>query len=112
MKFLLGGAKFNIFEYELASQEAPKRAEISQIGTRVIAQRRSKYLPGILDENFKKHPLFFDPNNGFYPGIIASMHHGNRALIFFDDGVVQYIELNSIRRVLGNDKSKHGTLNS
>lgn len=111
VKFMYGGYKKDVAEYEMAYRNVPSRAELNP-GTRVIAKRRSDDMPYIFDDKGEKVPLIASLDTELYAGILAGYHESNTEknfyLIFFDDGIVQYVPRKHIRRVLGNDGYKHG----
>lgn len=111
VEFLHDGEQMNVAEHELASENIPDHSAVSDIGTRVIAKRCSKELPYIVNDKFQRVPLLPSQDDEFYPGIIAFVS-GNRFMVFFDDGPVQFVKLDFIRRVKGDDSYNHGMCDS
>lgn len=99
--------KKDVASYELAKHVVPTDNELKK-GTRVIAARRNEELPYKLNEIGGKIELYSSTPYEFYPGILAMFHTDGRYLVFFDDGMVQYVPKSNIRRVLGNDAHNHG----
>lgn len=108
VQFFNDHTKKDVAEYELAHGQIPS-IESLLLRTRVIAARRNEDIPYKLDESGERVMLYASNSKELYPGIIASWHETDgRYLVFFDDGMVQYIPRAMIRRVLGNDEYKHG----
>ncbi|XP_031626474.1 histone-lysine N-methyltransferase eggless-like [Contarinia nasturtii] len=101
-----------VAEFELASYKEPMYMELIR-GTRVIARRDKDEMPYILDNSGEKKQLYKNECLAFYPGIVSGHHdlHG-RYLVFFDDGIVQYVSVVHIRRVLGDYGYKHAHWNA
>lgn len=107
VQFIHTAAIKQVAEYELAALGIPTYDDLKELGTRVIARRRTEDMPYRLDESNRKIQLFDSNDQDFYPGIISCLSE-SRYLIFFDDGIVQFIKPKYIRRVLGNDRHNHG----
>lgn len=97
----------DVASYELAENVVPTDDELER-GTRAIATRRTEELPYKQNARGHKIELYSSNPNEFYPGIVAARHADGRYLVFFDDGMVQYVSKSHIRRVLGNDSHNHG----
>lgn len=107
VQFIRSQEKKDIAEYELAYRTVPTNE--LYIGTRVIARRCRDLLPYQINQTGQKNNLLDSNDAEFYPGIITGADTAtNRYLTFFDDGMVQLIALNDIRRVVGNDSCNHG----
>lgn len=109
VKFIRNPQKKDVLEYELASRRIPS-VENFAAGTRVIARRRNERLPYRIDKSTgEKVLLVYSCETDFYAGVIAGFGDSG-ILIFFDDGIVQFIQnpYSDIRRVIGNYKWHHG----
>lgn len=108
-----GGFKKDVATYEMAIRRMSTLAEL-EIGTRVISKRRSEDMPYTMNHSGEQIPLITSIDSELYPGIVAGYHESqsevNQLLLFFDDGIVQYVPQNKIRRVLGNDSYNHGII--
>lgn len=71
--------------------------------------RNSRNLPYTKNDRNEKVPLIASGEGQFYPGIIARAFD-DRYCVFFDDGVVQFVQREQIRRVEGNSQYDHGNL--
>lgn len=91
-----------IWKSDIASDDIPSHEDIEKLGTRIIAKHRKAYLPYTLDTNKKRVNLIGSRNHEFYSGIIARAYDDNKYCVFFDDGVVQMVERQHIRRVEEN----------
>ena len=107
VEFFNDRTKKDVASYELAKHMVPTDSELEK-GTRVIALRRTEKLPYKLNEIGVKIELYSSDPREFYPGILAAFHTDGRYLVFFDDGMVQYVPKSHICRVLGNDAYNHG----
>lgn len=106
-----GGFKKERATYEMAIARMSKLCDLD-VGTRVISKRRSEDMPYTINDSGERVPLITITENKFYPGIVAGYHESqsehNNLLVFFDDGIVQYVTQKCIRRVLGSDSYNHG----
>lgn len=112
-------------DYCVANGAAPENFIKLKSQTRIIARRKSKFLPIETvphlspDENdsekakFTANQLFVNDDTAFYPGIMGSNTHSCRKngrwynLVFFDDGHVQYVKNADIRIVFGSYGTKY-----
>lgn len=106
MQFHNDKQKKCVASYELARNVIPNHDDLS-LGTRIIARRLNDNLPYTLDENRKKVMLYANGEHEFYPGILVRFDR-DRYLVFFDDGIIQYVLKECMRRVEGNDRYNHG----
>lgn len=107
VQFVYDNSKRDVASYELANGNIPDPNGLEK-GTRVIAARRSEELPYKLDDSGQRIGLYGNNSNELYAGIFVDFDEKGRCLVFFDDGMVQYVPLGLIRRVLGNDGHQHG----
>lgn len=106
VEFASDRTRRDVASYELAKHVVPADSELEK-GTRVVA-RRTEELPYKWSEIGVKIELYPNDPREFYPGILAAFNTDGRYLVFFDDGMVQYVPKSHIRRVLGNDAQNHG----
>lgn len=113
--------KYHLVEYENSLKKIPDYymanayphdSYIELSGqTRVIARRKSRYLPVAQRDSSGLKSLFKNDENAFYAGIIGYGSHIKDKcwyyLVFFDDGHVQYVSSRKIRQVFGNYGSKY-----
>lgn len=92
-------------EYAIAYYDPPKPNDRLGPEIRVIAKRQVNKLPFTIGPDGTEQPCNYDLN-GFYSGVISDLklkHAKQRYyLVFFDDGLTQYIPEHDIRRVYGN----------
>lgn len=102
VQFASDGKQKEIEEFEIASNVVPSHDDIKKLGTRVIARNRKPFLPYEMKEDVKS-TLMASQNDEFYPGIIAREFSADgKYCVFFDDGIVQVVEREHIRRVEDN----------
>lgn len=108
VQYVNDGSKGNVASYELASSNTPDRNKLKN-GTRVIA-RHGENMPYKLDKTGQQIGLYQSHRTEFYAGIFVGFDDIEiRCLVFFDDGIVEYVPLKHIRCVLGNDGHQHCT---
>lgn len=105
VRFCSDNRKKLVASYELADASKPEHSELKR-GIRVIAKRCGKKLPYQLDAFGQRIRLYSNSDSDFYPGIVFGSY--SQHLVFFDDGMVQYVPIEHIRRVLEPDGCKHG----
>lgn len=108
VEFTSDGCRIRVMNYELASDQIPKEHQLIR-GTRVIARREGDKMPYIINSAIQKSYVYKNESMAFYPGILSG--HVNifgARLVFFDDGMVQYLTNGHIRRVLADDGYQHG----
>lgn len=96
--------EFNLPEYAIAEYNRPRN--ILKPGTRIIARFQKKCLP-YLKLSGKIEYLVKDID-GFYSGIISHTKHDSSYMVFFDNGLTQYVPETEIRRVYGDRGHKKG----
>lgn len=102
VRYVTDGKQKEIPAFEIAGNVVPSHDDIKKIGTRVIARHREPYLPYEMQQN-KRITLIASRNDEFYSGIIAREYSADdKYCVFFDDGVVQMVEREHIRRVVDN----------
>lgn len=109
IRYVSDGKMKEMGTFDIAINAVPLHDDIKALGTRVIARHRKPYLPYEIREN-KRITLIASRNDEFYPGIIARDYSpDDKYCVFFDDGVVQIVEREHIRRVEDNTFD-HGAL--
>lgn len=102
VQYAADGKRKEISTCEIARNVVPSHDAIKKVGTRVIARHRAPFLPYEMNQGMKS-PLIASRDDEFYPGIIArEFSAGTKYCVFFDDGVVQVVEREHIRRVEDN----------
>lgn len=102
VKYSSDGKEKEIATFDIASNSIPLHVDIKKLGTRVIAKRSQTYLPHAIKDN-KRIYLIDSREKEFYPGIIAREYgEADEYCVFFDDGVVQMVKRENIRRVEDN----------
>lgn len=91
-------------EYAVADYNQPR--SILKPGTRIIARFQTETLPYLKLSG--KIKLLVNDINGFYSGIISYTKHDSSYMVFFDNGLTQYIPVTDIRRVFGGHGHKKG----
>lgn len=97
-------------EYHLANSNPPPIHQMLVPGTRIIARRKSYYLPTMVDTTGRQS-VFKNDDSAFYAGIVSS-HNCKKNdcwyyLIFFDDGHAQYVSGRKICTVFSNFSAKY-----
>lgn len=99
------GKTRKIPDYYMAYGYPPNPLERLPNGLRIVARRKQEYFPIGYSEHGPKY-LYHNDDSAFYAGILSSecMEREGRFyyLVFFDDGMVQYVSNENIRVVFGN----------
>lgn len=104
MTVVIENKELKLPEYAVADYNKPRN--ILKPGTRIIARFQKESLPYLkLSGNIE---LLVNDINGFYPGIISHTKHNSSYMIFFDNGLTQYVPATDIRRVFSDLGHKNG----
>lgn len=99
------GETRKIPDYNMAYGYPPNPHERLPNGLRIIARRKQKDFPTGYSERGLEY-LFRNDDSAFYAGILSCEWKESNGrysyLIFFDDGIVQYVKNSNIRVVFGN----------